>query len=106
MARQQGIFLQAVQVVGPGIDHLCQLAIIDTNPTIEDAGHDLKQEEDDDLGVGEAGAGEESYFSDEPGKENEVGSEQEIMHQSFRLIAHKINNLIHTDPYKNSPQLH
>jgi hypothetical protein len=44
-------------------------------------------------------------FGNEPCKQNEVRSKQQVL-QAFEFNPHKIENLIHTDPYKKYNQPH
>src|SRR4051794_8075754 len=46
---QQIVFAKAFHMIGPGVEHLCHLAIIHADPSIKYACHYLEQEKNDQL---------------------------------------------------------
>src|SRR5437868_3152147 len=52
MGLKQVIFLNAFNMIGPGIHHLCHLTIVDPNPSIKNSCQNLQQKKDHQLWPG------------------------------------------------------
>lgn len=74
------VFIKAIGVKGPCVPHGCVTPIINTDPSIEDAGQNFKQENDDQLGICEPGMGKKLHFGYQPGKQQKIADKEKVFH--------------------------
>lgn len=88
---KQMIFNHTHLMITPRIEHLGQVAVIQSHPAIKNAGHHFYQQQDNQLGIAEANAVKKPDFGNQPGKEDEITNKQKIVQQRFfyRCKIHK-----------------
>jgi hypothetical protein len=82
------VLFEAFIMIRPGINHLGHIAVVDSNPSIKNTRHDLEEVKNNKLGVCKTGGFKEFYFGNQPCKENEVRSKQQML-QAFEFIRTK-----------------
>ena len=76
---QEIVFRNTFSMKTPGILHLGQSAIIQTNPPIKYAGHDLEQENNHQLWMTQPRGIKKFHPCHQPGKKNEIGNKEEVL---------------------------
>src|SRR5688572_18339368 len=84
---EQFVLLQSKMVIGPGIYHLREIAIIPSHPAIKYASQHLYQKKYYYLGMTEAGMGEKFDFCNQPGKQNKIKHKKKVLQTGLVLAS-------------------
>ena len=76
---QQLVLPYALRMITPGVDHLCEVAVIQSDPAIEDTGHYLQQEKDHQLRIIQSCLCKKADPGHQPGEQYQISGKKQVL---------------------------
>ena len=87
---QQFVFQQTIVVHLPCVYHLREVAVVESDPSIENSGENFEEKENDQLRITQSRMPEKSDPCHKPGKEEQVSHKQQIFQGEEFSVQNKL----------------